>query len=318
MAHGGGRKAIIAALVANLGIAIAKFVGFLITRSASLLAESVHSVADSGNQALLLLGGRRARKEADLEHPFGYGRERFFWAFVVALVLFSLGALFAVYEGIEKIRHPHEIESLGVALGILGFAIALESYSFRTAVHESRLAKGNHSWKAYIRRSRAPELPVVLLEDFGALIGLVLAFVAVLLAEVTGEPRWDGVGTLSIGILLAVIAAVLAVEMKSMLIGEGALGEHRDELVAAISASPGVERIIHMRTQHLGPEELLVAAKVAYRADITVPELAAAIDATEAKMREAVPIARVIYLEPDIYRDRDPDPDSSPGPDKGD
>jgi cation diffusion facilitator family transporter len=312
MSHGGGQKAIIAALLANLGVAIAKFVGFLITSSASLLAESVHSVADSGNQALLLLGGRRARKAATAEHPFGYGRERYFWAFAVALVLFSLGSMFAIYEGINKLRHPHDVENLGVALGILGFAMVLEGFSLRTAVKESRLEKGGHRWSTFIRRSRSPELPVVLLEDLGALIGLVLAFVAVLLAQATGEPAWDGIGTLSIGLLLGVIAVILAVEMKSLLIGESALPEHRDQLLEAFGQVPVVERVIHMKTQHLGPDELLVAAKVAYDKQLTMSELSAAIDTTEEALRAAVPIARVIYIEPDIYRDPKLAPEPEP------
>ena len=173
MAGGGhGTRAVIAALLANVGIAVAKFVGFVITGSASMLAESIHSVADSGNQCLLLLGGRRARREADEAHPFGYGRERYFWAFIVALVLFSLGGAFAIFEGIEKIRHPHEVESPAVAIAILLFAVALETYSFRTAIVEADKIRGDASWWQFIRRSKNPELPVVLLEDLGAEIGL--------------------------------------------------------------------------------------------------------------------------------------------------
>lgn len=225
MAAGGSTKAIFTAFLANLGIAIAKLVGFALTGSASMLAEAVHSGADTGNQALLILGNKQAKKSASVDHPFGYGRERYFWAFVVALVLFSLGSLFAIYEGIDKIRHPHEIESLGWALGILAFAICLEAYAFRTAVKESNKVRGSHSWPTFIRRARVPELPVVLLEDLGAMIGLVLAFIAIVTAEVTGNARWDGVGTLAIGILLGLIAIVLAIEMKSLLIGEGALPE---------------------------------------------------------------------------------------------
>ncbi|HEX7096330.1 MAG TPA: cation diffusion facilitator family transporter [Acidimicrobiales bacterium] len=302
MASGEGTKAILAAFFANVGIAIAKFVGFLITRSSSMLAESVHSVADSGNQLLLLLGGRRARRPPTPEHPFGYGRERYFWAFVVALVLFSLGSLFAIYEGIEKIRHPHELESAAVALGILGVAIVLAGFSLRTAIVETNHARGEHSLRSFIRHAKAPELPVVLLEDTGAMIGLVIAFVAVIVAEITGEPRWDGAGTISIGVLLGVIAIVLAIEMKSLLIGEGASAKHLRAIEEAILSSPNAKRLIHLRTQHIGPDELLVGAKVHFREDLSAEALADAINDVELRVREAVPIVRPLYIEPDIYR----------------
>ncbi len=302
MSASGGTKAILAAFFANLGIAIAKFVGFLFTSSASLLAESVHSLADTGNQALLLLGGRRAGKEASADHPFGYGRERYFWSFVVALVLFSLGSLFAIAEGVSKIRHPHELEGLGWAIGILLLAIGLESYSFRTAIVEANHVRGSASWVAFIRRAKAPELPVVLLEDLGALIGLVLALAAVIIAQVTGDPVWDGIGTLSIGILLAVIAVVLAIEMKSLIIGEGASPDDHDRIVAAISGHPDVDGIIHLKTQHIGPDELLVAAKVAFGPHLDLATVANAIDEIEASVRAEVPIARPMYIEPDIAR----------------
>ncbi len=302
MSAGGGTRAIVAAFFANLGIAVAKFIGFVVTGSASLLAESIHSVADTGNQGLLLLGGKRSRKDADELHQFGYGRERYFWAFVVALVLFSMGALFAIYEGISKIRHPHEIDSIVVALGILGVSIALEAYSFHTAWKEAAHARGKAKLSTYIRHARAPELPVVLLEDTGALIGLSFAFVAVVIASITDNPVWDGIGTLSIGILLAIIAVILAVEMKSLLIGESATPANFAAIAGAIADSPDVEQLIHLRTQHLGPDELLVGAKVQFRADLDLEALAAAIDDVEHRVRLVVPIARPLYIEPDIYR----------------
>jgi cation diffusion facilitator family transporter len=299
----GGTRAIVAAFVANLGIAIAKFAAFLFTGSASMLSESIHSLADTGNQGLLLLGGRRSQRVADEAHQFGYGRERYFWAFVVALVLFSLGSLFSIFEGIDKIRHPHTIESLRWAFVVLGVSIALEAFSFRTARHEAAPAKGNRSWWDYIRRAKAPELPVVLLEDLGALIGLCLAFSALVVAEVTDDARWDGVGTLSIGVLLGVIAIVLAVEMKGLLVGESAGPEDMAAIVTAIGSSPDVVRLIHIRTQHLGPEELLVGAKIQFREGLTLPELARAIDDVEDRMRAVVPIARPSYIEPDILHE---------------
>ncbi|HEY5664236.1 MAG TPA: cation diffusion facilitator family transporter [Ilumatobacter sp.] len=299
-----------AAFFANLGIAIAKFVGFLITRSAGMLAESVHSFADTGNQGLLMLGGSRAKRVPSPEHPFGYGRERYFWAFSVALVLFSMGGLFALYEGIEKFRHPHEIDSLWVAIGILSFGIVLESFSLRTAVKEAQRHKGpGVSWWGFIRNSKEPELPVVLLEDVGAELGLVLALFGVIMAKASGDGRWDAVGSISIGILLIVIAIVLIIEMKALLIGESASRPDRDRIAAVIEGAPGVGHLIHLRTQHLGPDEILVAAKVEFDADLTFAELAAIIDATEAEIRAAVPDARMIYIEPDVARDTPATPD---------
>ena len=298
----GSRKAIIAALIANSGIAVAKFVGFLITGSASLLAEAVHSVADTSNQGLLLFGGSRSRRKATPQHPFGYGRERYFWAFVVALVLFSMGGLFAIYEGIEKLRHPHEPESFGIAVGILLVAIALETFSLTTAVREANHVRGDQSWWSFIHRSKNPELPVVLLEDVGAEIGLFLALGGVILAHVTDEPRWDAAGSLGIGILLVVIAIVLATEMKSLLLGEAASPTDEQAIRGAVEGTPAVRRLIHMRTQHLGPDELLVAAKLEFDANLSVAQLADAVNDTETRLRAAVPAARVIYLEPDLTR----------------
>ena len=265
-------KAIIAAFLANLGIAMAKFVGFIFTGSASMLAEAIHSAADTTNQALLLLGRRQARKPATPDHPFGYGRERFFWSFVVALVIFSFGAVFALFEGIEKIREPHELESAEWAVGILLLAIALESFSLRTAVHESRELKGDGSWWEFIRRSKVPELPVLLLEDLGALVGLVFALTGIATAEITGNARFDAVGSIAIGVLLALIVCTLVVEMKSLLIGESATPAQRDAIAKAITSHKQTSRLIHMRTEHLGPEELLVGAKIEFAKGLTVSE----------------------------------------------
>lgn len=301
MSQGGSTKAIVAALAANAGIAVAKFIGFAITGSSSMLAEGVHSVADTSNQGLLLLGQRRARREADTLHPFGFGRSRYFYSFVVALVLFALGSVFALYEGVHKVRQPEELSSPLVAVVILAVAIVLEGYSFRTAVHESRPLKGEGSWWRFIRTSRSPELPVVLLEDSGALVGLVLALTGVGLTVATGNAVWDGVGTLAIGLLLGVIAVILIVEMQSLLIGEGAT-RAEDEAIRAALTGGGIDRVIHLKTQYLGPDEMLVAAKIALGAQDTVVEVAASIDAAEARVRQVVPTARIIYLEPDLDR----------------
>jgi cation diffusion facilitator family transporter len=299
----GSKKAIIAAFFANLGIAIAKFVGFIITGSAGMLAEAVHSGADTGNQGLLMLGGRRARRKATTKHPFGYGRERYFWAFAVALVLFSMGGLFALYEGIEKFRHPHEVESIWVGVVILVIAIALESWSLRTAVKESAHVKGEGvGWWRFIRTSKEPELPVVLLEDTGAEIGLFFALFGLLMAHWTGDGRWDALGSAAIGLLLITIAVVLMIEMKGLLIGEAASTSDVDAIAKAINESPHVDSLIHMRTEHLGPDEILVTAKVEYDSRLSFDEVADAINASEANVRAVVPAARLIYIEPDLKR----------------
>ena len=301
MSVGGSTRAIIAALLANAGIAVAKFVGFAITGSSSMLAEAVHSVADTSNQGLLLLGTRTSRRRPTDEHPFGYGRDRYFYSFVVALLLFSLGAVFALYEGQEKLRHPHEISSPLVAVVILLVAIVLESYSFRTAIVESAKIKGDVSWWGFIRQAKTPELPVVLLEDAGALLGLVFALAGVSLTMITGDPVWDAVGTLGIGVLLAVIAVILIIETKSLLIGEGASPAVLRTIVTELEQGK-VQRVIHIRTQYIGPEELLVAAKIALTPSLSTAEIAAAIDQAEARIRARVPEARLIYLEPDLDR----------------
>jgi cation diffusion facilitator family transporter len=298
----GSRRAIVAAFLANVGIACAKLVAFAMTGAASLGAEAVHSLADTGNQGLLLLGAARARRPPDEAHPFGYGRERYFWSFVVALVLFSMGSLFAIAEGVEKLLHPHAIESPAWALGVLGVAIALESGSLATAVREARPLKGPESWWGFIRRAKTPELPVVLLEDLGALLGLGFALAGVGLALGTGEPRFDALGSVAIGLLLGAIAVVLAREMKSLLIGEAATPLDVIAIRQAIEGADEVRRVIHLRTLHLGPEELLVAAKLELSPSLDAAGIAAAIDAAEARLRARVPIARLVFLEPDVWR----------------
>lgn len=300
MSTSGNQKAIIAALSANIGIAVTKFVAFLLTGSSSMLAESVHSVADSANQALLLIGGRRARRAANPAHPFGFGRERYIYSFIVAIVLFSIGGLFALYEAWHKWQEAHGIESWHwVPVVVLLAAIVMEGLSLRTAIRESNRVRGKQSWVSFVRNAKAPELPVILLEDFGALLGLVLALFGVGLTLITGNGRWDAVGTACIGVLLVVIAFILAIETKSLLLGESA----RTEDVVAIERAllgEGVTSVIHLRTLHLGPEELLVAAKIEVPPAETAAEVAHAINAAEQRIRAAVPIAALIYLEPDL------------------
>jgi len=295
-------RAVFAALAANLGIALAKFIAFLLTHSASMLAESVHSVADTGNEVLLLVGrGRSVRPPSD-EHPFGFGRERYFYGFVVSVMLFTVGAAFSVYDGLHKILNPEPIRSPLVALVVLAASAVLEGLSLRTGISEANKVRGGRGWGTFIRRTKAPELPVVLLEDLAALTGLAFAFAGVTLAWITGHGWWDGAGSLAIGLLLGTAAAILAVEMKSLLIGEAAGAEVQRMIVAALEDGPEVDRVIHMRTVHISPDSILVAAKIAVRPADTAAQVAAGIDAAEQRVRAAVPIARTIYLEPDLYR----------------
>jgi len=301
-AHGGGHgtRAVVAALLANLGIAVAKFVGFTLTGSSSMLAEAFHSVADSGNQAVLLGGGRLARRQPDETHQFGHGSTRFFAAFLVAVVLFTLGALFSFYEGFDKLRHPHELESPIIAIGILLVAIVLEGFSLRTAVNESVPFKGEQSWWSFIRTTKKPELAVVLLEDTAALLGLVFALVGICLAAVTHDPVYDALGTLAIGALLAVVAVVLAIEMHSLLIGEAASPPEQRAIREAITSTPGIANLVHLRTRYLSPDELLVVGSIEMDPSLSASQVPVAIDDAEARLRKVVPGARVVYLEPEV------------------
>ena len=304
MATEGSTKAIIAALLANLGIAITKFVAYLFSGSASMLAESVHSVADSGNQLLLIIGGRRARRTASADHPFGYGRSRYVYAFLVSVVLFTVGGLFSIYEGINKLNHPHELTNVWLPITVLLVAIVLESFSLRTAIRESNKVRGNQSWVNFVRKAKAPELPVVLLEDLAALIGLVLALLGVGLTVLTGNEVFDAYGTLAIGALLVVVAVILGIEMSSLLIGEGAGPQDVQKIRKALSETEGVESVIHLKTLYMGPEELMLGAKIAVNENSSGQDIARIIDLAEAAVRAVMPVAKTIYLEPDILRSK--------------
>ncbi|MEZ5119782.1 MAG: cation diffusion facilitator family transporter [Candidatus Nanopelagicales bacterium] len=302
MSTEGGAKAVLAALIANLGIAVSKFVAFALTGSSSMLSEAIHSVADSGNQVLLLVGGRRARRTADATHQFGYSRVRYVYAFVVAIILFLVGGLFSLYEGFHKFTHPEELRDVQIAVAVLLIAIVLEGFSFRTAMREANKSRGGRSLLRFVRDARQPELPVVLLEDTGALIGLVFALVGVSMATITGDGRWDGLGAMAVGTLLVVIAVFLAFEMSSMLVGESALPEQEQAIRVALDSTQSIDRVIHLKTLHVGPDELLVAAKVAIGGEDDAATIAAGIDEAEAAIRAALPSARYIYLEPDLDR----------------
>jgi cation diffusion facilitator family transporter len=300
MSSEGSTKAILAALGANIGIAITKFFAAAVSGSASMFAEGIHSVADSGNQVLLIIGGKRAKRQATAAHPFGYGRSRYIYAFMVSIVLFSVGGLFSILEGWEKLNHPHELEQAWLPLTVLGVAIGLESFSLYTALKAAKEERGTASLYQFIRHAKSPELPVVLLEDMAALLGLVLAFGGVGLTVLTGDPIWDAIGTLAIGALLVLVAVILGAETSSLLVGEGATASDTEKIESALGTTRGVNSIIHMKTLYLGPEELMVAAKIAVDVDITGKDIAAIIDDAEARIRAEVPTARVIYLEPDI------------------
>jgi cation diffusion facilitator family transporter len=307
MSTEGGTRAILAALAANLGIAVTKFIAFLLTGASSMLAEAVHSVADSGNQGLLLLGGKRARKAATPEHPFGYGRERYVYAFIVSIVLFTVGGLFALYEAYHKwheARLGHGTIEGGwgwVPIVVLLAAIVMEGFSFRTAVRESNHVRGQRSWPQFIRSAKAPELPVILLEDLAALLGLVFALFGVGMTLLTHNGMWDAVGTAMIGLLLVTVAVILAIEMKSLLLGEAASPEHVRRIVDAIESVPVIDRVIHQRTLHVGPEEVVVAAKIAVAGGSTAGDISDAIDAAEVSARRALPDLNLLTsLEPDI------------------
>ena len=302
MSTEGGTRAVIAAMIANGGIAVTKFLAFLATGSSSMLSEAVHSVADTCNQGLLLIGGKRSMRAADEVHQFGYGRTRYVYSFMVAIIIFLLGGLFSLYEGWHKFHFPEELNKVWIAYVVLGISIVLEGYSLRTALREANKSRGSRSLLQYIRDARQPELPTVLMEDAGALTGLVFALLGITMAVVTGDPRWDGVGAMSVGILLVVIAVFLAFEMSSMLIGEGALPEEEGRIRAAVVAQAGIGSVIHMRTLHTGPDELLVGVKVGIDPGCSAADLAVLIDVTEERIRGAVPTARWIYIEPDIER----------------
>ena len=309
MSSEGGTKAVLAALLANTGIAVMKFLAFLLTGASSMLAEGIHSVADSGNQLLLLLGGKRASRAATPEHPFGFGRERYVYSFLVAIVLFSVGGLFALYEAYHKFHEVHEGlpndlldgKWWWVAVVVLVGAIVMESLSFRTAIGESNKTRGSVSWVEFIRRAKSPELPVILLEDFAALIGLVFALLGVGLSKLTDNGYFDVAGTAAIGLLLVSVAVVLGLETKSLLLGEAASDEAQQRLRESLLQTEGVERVIHMKTMHLGPEELLVAVKIGVPSSADAAGVARSIDAAERAMRAVEPTAQVIYVEPDIY-----------------
>lgn len=303
MAADGTTKSVVVALAANAGIAAAKFVGYLVTGSSSMLAESVHSLADTVNEVLLMVGKRVALRRPDALHQFGYGRSRYFYSFVVALLVFVLGAVAAMYEGYRKLTHPEPLTDAGVAIAILVVAAVMEGFSLRTVLTESKRLKGSDGWWQFIRNSRTPEPPVVLLEDSAALVGLAMAFAGVTLTAVTRNPVWDAVGTLGIGALLAAIAIVLIVETHSLLIGEGATTNQCKMIRSALQRSEYVNSVVDLRTEYLGPDQMVVAAKVVFGPQQDFATAADVIRKAEARVRETVPAVRVVYIQPEVEPD---------------
>lgn len=310
MSTEGGTKAVLAAAAANSFIAVTKFGAWLLTGASSLLAEAIHSVADTGNQVLLLVGGKQAKREATPEHPFGYGRSRYLAAFLVSIILFSLGGLFALYEAWHKYQElgsGHVGESLltspwwWVPVVVLSLSIIAEGFSLRTALVEANRSRGSLSLMSYVRRAKSPELPVVLLEDIAAQLGLVFALAGVTLSLVTHDLIYDVIGTALIGVLLVLVAIFLGWETRSLLLGEAALPEHQQLIEAAILGTPGIERLIEAKTMHLGPEKILLTAKISLGAASSLAEVAATINAAEDRIRQAVPEVQFSYLEPDVY-----------------
>jgi len=294
-------KAVLLALLANGGIALSKFAVFLLTRSSAMLTEAIHSTADCANQVLLFIGMGQGRKAADARHPLGKGQAPFVASFLVALLLFSVGGLYSLVEGIHKIRHPEAPHKLGLAVGLLLFAILLEGYSMWGALQAARQERGRMPLLRFMRQSSSTELVVVLAEDFAALVGLVVALAAVLLVMVTGNPVWDGVGSVIIGLLLIAVALFVGVEVTSLLLNEAPPLALRAALREAVAEDPEVAEVLSLIAVILGHDRLMVALKVRFRDQPSGHALVAAINALEVRLRLRFPAIRHLFVEPDEH-----------------
>ena len=292
MAAGNSTKVVVAALLANAGIAVAKGIAATVTGSGAMLAETIHSVADSGNQALLLLGAKRAKRPPDRKHPFGYGSEKYFWAFIVALVLFSLGALFSLYEGVHKLLHPEKLSSVGWAVGVLVTGLVLEGASFWIAHKEVAKARRGRDFWDYFAHAKDPSMPLVYLEDFGALIGLAVALAGVCLSHYGGYVWADGAATVCIGVLLGGIALIMFRRCHQLLIGEAGSPVDACEILEAADRVEGIGKVLELKTLQIGPEYLIVGLEVEL---LGGPE---AVDQLEVEIRRRVPMAKYIAVEP--------------------
>jgi len=299
MAGANSTKAVLYALGANGAIAVSKYVAAAITGSGSMLAEAVHSTADCGNQALLLFGLKRAKRPPSDDYPLGYGKEIYFWSFIVAIMLFSVGGLFSLYEGWHKLNHPEPLSYPLLALGVLLFGIVAESFSTWGCLREVNKVRGSRTVWQWFRTSRHAELVVILGEDIAALLGLTFAFVAVLLAWVTGNPMWDAVGGIAIGVLLIVVAVLVGVEVKQLLVGQGVEAPIREEMMAFLAAQPGVEKVLKLLTLHMGAD-VMVAVKARMRPQAGADALVEAVNRTEAAFAGRFPQVQWIFFEPDV------------------
>ncbi len=309
MAHG-SKKVIVLALGANAGIAVAKFVAFFLTGSASMMAEAIHSVADTSNQLLLLLGLKKAAKPPDERHPFGYKMESYFWSFIVAIMLFSLGGLFALYEGLHKLHELDALEKAGkttemsnpaIAIGVLFFAIILEGISWWVATREVNSLRGETSLLRFIEGSKSTEIIVIWMEDTAALVGLFLALFGIGLVLLTGNPYWDVYATFAIGALLIAVAFLVARETKSLLIGEAATTESQDLIRKLVAETEGAVQLMNLRTMQLGEDEFLAALKIQWDTELTMAQLVERTNGLEHRIRETIPRARYVFVEADIF-----------------
>ncbi len=299
MAHIRANIVLYGALAANIGIAIAKFIAAAISGSSSMLTEGVHSLVDSGNQLLLLYGQRRARQPADRAHPFGYGRELYFWAFVVAILIFAVGAGVSIYEGWAHIAEPEPLRDPLINYIVLGIAFALEGASWLIAMREFDATRGSLGWWKSIRRSKDPAGFIVLFEDSAALIGLVMAAIGVWASHHFGDPRIDGAASIAIGIVLAIVAAMLAREAKGLLIGESADPALIDKVWAVVDGRPQITSVNHVRTIHTAPDAIFVAISADFEDALTMGEGETLIEAIEADLKAAIPEITSIYIRPE-------------------
>jgi cation diffusion facilitator family transporter len=298
----GDTKHIIQSLVANSAIATAKGVAAVITGSGALLAETIHSAADCGNQLLLLMGVKRSRKPPDAKHPLGYGRAVYFWSFMVALLLFTGGGMFSIYEGVHKYRHPETPgDGLWLGIGILAFSLAIEGWATFSNIVELNKRRRGKPFMRYLRETKDSDLVVIFGENSAAVLGLTLALIAIVIAKQTGDGRWDAVGSLAIGVVLIGVAVFLAIEVKSLLLGESADPELDAAVRELVKEEPAVEDLMQLISIQQGPGEVMVMLKLRFATNLTSEQVATGIDTFESKLRARRPEVRWLFVEPDLH-----------------